>query len=186
MGILSALRALLAGRGAGQGEGGAEIRARLSVNPAAPRMRTDLVGAGASLDDLCGALFSAASDVGYDFAHCTKRDRRGMLAMRLHQLYSWIACRYPSASPEALGYSLIAHAWWTAGLVLQRDRKAEIKIAIAAATWSARVSDREIPAEQLAWIVQAGPGLKDEAAVEAFSAELWRRLGIDAKTRHKP
>lgn len=166
--------------------GGVEVRAGLVVNPSASRMRTDLVGAGASLDDLCGALFSANADVGHDFAHCTPRERRGMVAMRLHQLFRWIAGRYPHASREALGYDLIAHAWWTAGLVLQRDRREEVKVATAAATWAGWVGDREMPAEQLAWVVRAGPGLKDEAAVDAFSAELWRRLGIDAKTRHKP
>ncbi|GCL64326.1 hypothetical protein [Pseudaquabacterium pictum] len=148
-------------------------------------MKTDRVGSGADLKALIGALCTAEVDVAHDFPQCTKLEKRGMLAMRLHQLYGWIALRFPGASSEAVGYRMIKHAWWIAGLVLQRDRKAEVKVAISAATWQAVLDGCEAPPELQSYAAQVG-ALKDEAAVEAFAAEVWRRLGLSEKSRLKP
>lgn len=146
-------------------------------------MKIDQPGSSADLRELIVALRTAEADVAHDFYQCTKLEKRGMVAMRLHSLYGWIACRYPAPSREALAYSMFGHTWWITGLVLQRDRKAEVKIAINAAAWREVLECNDGPAELLAFAVQAG-ALKDESAAESFSAEVWRRLGLDAKARH--
>lgn len=146
-------------------------------------MKTELVKANASLQQLIGALRTAPEDVGHDFAQCTKLEKRAMLAMHLHRLFGWIACRYPEGSSEALAYWVIGHAWWITGLVLQRGRRAEVKSSISAGAWQAVLASHEVPPELLAFAVNAG-ALKDEEAVEAFSAAVWQQLGLGLKTRH--
>jgi hypothetical protein len=148
-------------------------------------MKTDLVGANAGLPQLIAALRTSEADVASDFSHCTKLEKRGMLAMRRNQLYGWICGRLPAGSREALAYCMIHHAWWIAGLVLQRDRKSEVKVATSSATWQSVLDGFDVPPELLAYAVQAG-ALKDEAAAEVFSAEVWRQLGLDGKMRLTP
>lgn len=120
-----------------------------------------------------------------EFPQCTKAEKRGMRAMRCNEIFRRLANAPYQDADFKLACSLIFHAWWIAGLVLQLDRKPEVARAIKLEQWRGTLGQHPQADALAAWAVTRGV-LRSEKEVDAFSAEVWARLGLDPARRPAP
>lgn len=114
------------------------------------------------------ALSNAAADVEREFPQCTVRVKREQRAMRRMALFKDAARELGPEHPYRTTWFLTSHIWWITGLMLQRDRKSEVKYAMREDQWAIAAGLPPV----LEWIRRQQP-FKDEAAADIAAAELW-------------
>jgi hypothetical protein len=135
----------------------------------------------AASQELQTQLYLVKDYVNKEFAQCTKAEKRDMSAMRCSELFKLAARELPFEHPYRTAWFAMAHAWFVTGMVLQRDRTKELPSQVQAQRWEVSLQDAQLAA----WAATHRP-FKDEFAVDAFSADLWKRMGHSEHDRPSP
>lgn len=137
-----------------------------------------------ALVDLQNELRLAEEVTAREFAQCTAKEKRGLVAMKRSEVFGLCANLVAGDPMPAVAYTLMSHAWRICGLATYADSKAELQGLRSAASWQLVAAGSDAAPDLVAWAVAYRP-LRTADDVNRFAADLWLRLGLPEESRLK-